>query len=95
MDISINNVPFVIALAIAAIAIGLNALSAFCHARRRLIINSVNSACHAAFAALMFFAGATLELTVTCLMASVLTYLLSSYASYRLRMSKEGRDSDV
>ena len=94
MDFSFNNTPLVIAVAIAVLIIGVHVMSALLPKKTGTVLIAVNISLHIAFAVLMFFAGARLDVIAVSMMTSVLIYSLTSCITYTVSKKRNGGNVD-
>ena len=94
MDFSFNNTPLVIAVAIAVLIIGVHVMSALLPKKTGTVLIAVNISLHIAFAVLMFFAGARLDVIAVSMMTSVLIYSLTSCVTYTVSKKRNGGNVD-
>ena len=94
MDFSFNNTPLVIAVAIAVLIIGVHVMSALLPKKTGTVLIAVNISLHIAFAVLMFFAGARLDVIAVSMMTSVLIYSLTSCITYTVSKKCNGGNVD-
>lgn len=88
MIISFSNIPFVLACAVGALIVLTHCASAFLQGGLSRFATMVGVGLHLFAFVLLFFAGAELDVLVTCLMVSVFVYTLLNYVSYL--MNKKG-----
>ena len=89
MIIGFSNTPFVVACVLGLLITALHVCSAFLSGVLKRAATPLAICLHLGAIVLLFFAGAELDLVVTCLMASVLIYVLVGYISYVIGKNKE------
>ncbi len=94
MDFRFNNVPLVIAMAVAVLVLCMHVLSGLLSGKLAVAINIFNIFLHVVYAVLMFFAGAELDIIALSMMASVLVYSLVSYIAYTVAEKRKGGSAD-